>query len=255
MLLHQSREDLLILETEIVARLRQAGASVVGFADLSSLPEPATGGLKSGISVGVALDPEVVAGLAAGPTARYHAEYGRVNGALAQLTTLSADMLRERGFAAASGPATVRTVGEGRDTTLLPHKTVATRAGLGWIGHCALLVTPAFGPALRISSVLTNAPLTHAVPIERSHCGTCRRCVDACPAGAVKGRSWTAGMPRDQIYDAAACRKKASELATAQGIEVTICGICILACPWTRRYLRRNGVAGPTISCNKAVGT
>jgi epoxyqueuosine reductase QueG len=50
-------------------------------------------------------------------------------------------------------------------------------------------------------------------------------------------------MPRDQIYDAAACRKKASELATEQGIEETICGICIFACPWTQRYLRRNGVA------------
>jgi hypothetical protein len=50
MLLQQSREDLLILESEIVARLRQVGASVVGFADLSPLPEPATGGLKSGIS-------------------------------------------------------------------------------------------------------------------------------------------------------------------------------------------------------------
>jgi epoxyqueuosine reductase QueG len=178
-----------------------------------------------------------------------------VNDALAQLTTLAADMLRERGFAATSGPATVRAVGDGRDTTLLPHKTVATRAGLGWIGHCALLVTPAFGPALRISSVLTNAPLTHAVPIERSHCGICRRCVDACPAGAVTGRSWTAGIPRDQIYDAAACRKKASELATAQGIDVTICGICILACPWTQRYLRRSGVTRPTISWNKTVGT
>ena len=244
MVLHQSREDLLTLESDIVARLQQAGASVVGFADLSPLPEAATGGLKSGISVGVALNPEVVAGLAAGPTARYHAEYGRVNGALAQLTTLAADMLRERGFAAASGPATVRTVRDGRDTTLLPHKTVATRAGLGWIGHCALLVTPAFGPALRISSVITDAPLTHAVPIERSHCGSCRRCVDACPAGAVTGRSWTAGIPRDQIYDAAACRKKASELATAQGIDVTICGICILACTWTQRYLRATRRSG-----------
>ena len=46
-----------------VSQLRQI---VVGFADLSPLPEPATGGLKSAISVGIAFDPEVVAGLAAG---------------------------------------------------------------------------------------------------------------------------------------------------------------------------------------------
>jgi len=110
-------------------------------------------------------------------------------------------------------------------------------------------------PPLRISSVLTDAPLAYAVPIERSRCGSCRRCVDACPAGAVTGRPWTAGIPRDQIYDAAACREKASELATAQGINATICGICIFVCPWTQRYLRRSGVTRPAISCNKTVGT
>ena len=85
MVVHQSTEDLAILESGIVARLQQTGASVVGFADLSPLLERATGGLKSAISVGIALNPEVVAGLAAGPTTRYRAEYDRVNGALAQV--------------------------------------------------------------------------------------------------------------------------------------------------------------------------
>jgi hypothetical protein len=68
MVVHHSTEDLPILESGIVARLQQAGASVAGFADLSPLPGRATGGLKSAISVGIALNPEVVAGLAAGPT-------------------------------------------------------------------------------------------------------------------------------------------------------------------------------------------
>jgi hypothetical protein len=68
MVVHQPTEDLPILESGIVTRLQQAGVSVVGFADLSPLPERATCGLKSAISVGIALNPEVVAGLAAGPT-------------------------------------------------------------------------------------------------------------------------------------------------------------------------------------------
>jgi hypothetical protein len=60
MVVHQSTEDLVLLENGIVARLRQAGASVVGFADLSPLPERATGGLKSAISVGIAINPEAL---------------------------------------------------------------------------------------------------------------------------------------------------------------------------------------------------
>ena len=240
-----SEKDLLPVQSALVASLHEAGASLVGFADLSPLPEQATGGLRFGISVGIALNPEIVAGLGAGPTPEYHAEYDRVNGALGRVTRAATEFLRTRGFVATSGPATVRTVEVGKDTTPLPHKTVATRAGLGWIGHCALLVTPAYGPAIRLGSVLTNAPLMYAQPIERSRCGKCRRCVEACPAGAVVGRPWIAGLAREQIFDAAACREKASALASVQGIDVTICGICIHVCPWTQRYLRRSTTAAP----------
>ena len=63
----------------------------------------------------------------------------------------------------------------------------------------------------------------------------------------MTGRSWTAGLPRDQILDAAACRTKALELATAQGIDATTCGICIHVCPWTQRYMRRSEVV-PRVS-------
>lgn len=241
------------MESDLVSHLRKAGASLVGFADLSPLSEQATGGLRFGLSVGIALKPEIVATLGAGPTPEYHAEYDRVNGMLGQVTSEATDFLRARGFVATSGPATVRTVEAGKDTTPLPHKTVATRAGLGWIGHCALLVTPTFGPAIRLGSVLTNAPLSCAQPIESSHCGRCRRCVEACPARAVVGRPWTAGIAREQIFDAAACREKASALASAQGIDVTICGICIHVCPWTQRYLRQSTVGAPAAESERAL--
>ena len=230
------------MQNDLIARIQEAGASLVGFADLATLPSQATGGLRFGISVAIALDPKIVAGLRAGPTTVYHAEYDRVNSALGRVTAAATDFLRARGFATAGAPATVRTVEPGKDTTPLPHKTVATHAGLGWIGHCALLVTPAYGPAIRLGSVLTNAPLACATPVEESRCGRCRRCVEACPAGAVVGRPWTAGIARDQILDASVCREKASNLAAAQGIDVIICGICIHVCPWTQRYLRRRGV-------------
>ena len=70
--------------------------------------------------------------------------------------------------------------------TPLPHKTVATRAGLGWIGKCALLVTKQFGSAIRLTSVLTDVYIccdtalarSKSIGIETTICG---RCIAVCP--------------------------------------------------------------------------
>ena len=233
-------ESLAAWQRELVASLRLAGAALVGFADLSCLPPNVRSGLPRAISIAVTLDPSVVACLASGPTIAYHAEYDRANAALSELAALATQLIKERGFAAMTGAVTVKVV-EGDGATVLPHKTVATCAGLGWIGHSALLVTREFGKSVRLASVLTNAPFICAEPVRESHCGQCRKCVDACPARAVTGHPWSAGIARHRIFNAAACKEKASALAAEQGIDVTICGICILACPWTRRYLRSRG--------------
>jgi epoxyqueuosine reductase QueG len=227
-------------QRELVASLKLAGAALVGFADLSHLPSDVRSGLPRAISIAVALDPWVVAGLVSGPTTAYHSEYNRANAALAELAALATAFIAARGFVAKAGAVTVKVV-DGDGATMLPHKTVATCAGLGWIGHSALLVTPEFGKSVRLASVLTDALLACAEPVRETRCGRCRNCVDACPAGAVTGYPWSPGIARDRMLDAAACKEKASTLAAGQGIDVTICGICVLACPWTRRYLRRRG--------------
>jgi epoxyqueuosine reductase len=230
-------------QPELVAVLRRAGASLVGFADLSGLPANTRADLPRAVSIAVALAPAIVAGLTDGPTRAYHADYERANALLARLGELAEATLKAHGFAALTSAVTVKVV-EGDGSTLLPHKTVATLAGLGWIGHSALLVTPAFGKAVRLVTVLTDAPLDCAKPLRKSHCGRCRACVDVCPAGAIKGEPWSPGVARHHLVDAAACKVRASALATAQDIHVIICGICILACPWTGRYLHRSlGVA------------
>lgn len=120
----------------------------------------------------------------------------------------------------------------------MPHKTVAVRAGLGWIGKCALLVTKQFGSAVRLTSVLTNAPLECDEPVEQSFCGDCSECVKSCPGGAVSGKLWAPGMDREELFSPLLCRKKARELA-AQAInkEITLCGKCIECCPHTKKYL------------------
>jgi epoxyqueuosine reductase QueG len=159
-------------QSELVGELMEVGASLVGFADLTRLPAEVRDSFPRAVSIAVALDPRIVSELKAGPTVAYHAEYNRVNDLLGRLAEKAVARLATAGFAARTGAVTVKVV-DGYGATALPHKTVATRAGLGWIGDCALLVTTTFGAAVRLTSVLTDAPLVCAEPIDESRCGTC----------------------------------------------------------------------------------
>jgi epoxyqueuosine reductase QueG len=228
-------------DEELAAALYARGAALVGFADLTALPAMDREGLPRGISIAVALDPAIVAGIVAGPTPAYHREYGRVNALLAELGAVAAEMLRTAGYHAATQRPTVGTADLDHLVLPLPHKTVATRAGLGWIGRSALLVTPAYGSAVRLATVLTDAPWPCTQSVGESRCGACRACVDACPAGALLGADWRVGVSREALVSVGACRASAEARAAAAGIDEVICGICISACPWTRRYLRQSG--------------
>jgi epoxyqueuosine reductase len=223
---------------DLIRILTDHGAALVGFADLTVLSSEARQGLPRGVSIAVALGPVIVAGIAAGPTAAYHAEYNRANALLDDLARRGAAYLIERGYAALPLAATDVGIDPATHSTRLPHKTVATLAGLGWIGKCALLITEEYGSAIRIASVLTDAPLPVAEPVRESRCGDCTACVAVCPGAAPSGQHWQPGVPRDGFFDAFACRRAARELAGRAGIDESICGMCIAACPWTQEYLR-----------------
>jgi epoxyqueuosine reductase len=223
-------------------RLLQAGASLVGFADMGPIAGAQRRGLPRAVSIAVALDPAVVAAIVNGPTVAYVEEYHRRNRQLDALAALAVATLREAGYAAVADAATTATLDETTLAAPLPHKSAATRAGLGWIGKCALLVTEEHGSALRLITVLTDAPLPTGTPVQESRCGACDECVRWCPGAAPSGEQWRAGSPREAIFDAFACRRTARALAQRVGYDVTICGRCIAVCPRTQRYLRREGV-------------
>ncbi len=63
----------------------------------------------------------------------------------------------------------------------------AVRAGIGGYGESGLLVTKEFGPAVRLGGVVTDAEVAPGEPFPGTPCIGCRRCVDACPAGALPG--------------------------------------------------------------------
>ncbi|MCL2696286.1 MAG: 4Fe-4S binding protein [Clostridiales bacterium] len=214
------------------------GADLVGFGDLTELPDEVRHGLPVGISVAVKYPPEVIAGIGELPTPEYRGWYLRLNGRLDMLVTLGAEALERLGYRAVAQTRARVGFGEDSDVTALPHKTVATRAGLGWIGKSALLVTREWGSLIRLSSILTDAPLEVAGPVNRSNCGACMICTEACPAGAISGREWALGLYRDAFFDAVKCRRTAEERSLLGfGGGDTICGKCIAVCPYTRKCL------------------
>ncbi len=226
--------------------LMERGASLVGYADLHEVWADVRHHLPRGISIAVALDPRIIAGIDKGPTRAYLQEYERVNGLLNDLATFTADYLHNLGYRAKAFQSSVAYVDPLTCAAPFQHKTVATRAGLGWIGKGALLITRLYGSAVRLSSVVTDAPLTVGWPMNHSHCGPCDACVRACPGGAIKGINWRVGMFREDLYDAHACRETALDLAGRVGVQRTICGVCINVCPWTQRYLQRGVERGET---------
>jgi epoxyqueuosine reductase QueG len=221
-------------------RLRDAGAVVVGFADLAPLDETTRQGFPRAVSFAMPLSPSIVAGIAEGPTEAYAGEYSRLNSLLTQTAQDIAAFIETRGWRAQARPAT----GDWSTATLrapFQHKTAATLAGLGWIGKCALLVTPDFGPAVRWASVLTDAPLLTGTPVVESRCGDCTACVGICPGKACTGRNWRQGMPREGFWDPKACMAGMQQVSMARLGRSGICGLCIAACPFTQAYLRRVG--------------
>lgn len=222
--------------------LRDLGASLIGVADLSPEGLSPFPHLKTAVVWGLALDPAIVRTLIAGPSSAYGREYVAVNERLAAQEDHLVAYLEEHGYRAAGiSPST----GDfDRDTLSaeFPHKTAATRAGLGWVGKCALLVTREYGSAIRFASVLTDAPLVPDTPVERSYCGTCEECRTACPVAAPSGRRWEPEIERDAFWNSRACYVQCQKAVDDLGLVHPMCGICIAACPWTRRYLERSGL-------------
>lgn len=226
------------LSEELKQLLLGQGAALVGFGDISELVNDKDHDMKFGVSVVVSMTPSIVKSIENGPTEEYYLEYKRLNTLLDNLVINGATFLQEKGFKALAQTTTsVKEFGNYR--TVLPHKSFATRAGIGWIGKCAVLVTEEFGSAIRISSILTNAPLKVADPINYAKCNSCNVCVNACPAGAASGDEWNVTKDRDEFFNPVLCRAQARLRAAKIGIEATICGKCIQVCPYTQRYINK----------------
>lgn len=221
--------------------MRTQGVPLWGVADLRACATPtdATGRrFDRAIAFALPMDGTVMASVRSGPNQAYADLYASVNLRINTIATALAAALHDRGIQALALAASVRTdpVGIRGD---FPHKTAATRAGLGWIGRNCQLVTRPFGPWVRLGTVFVGDGLAlHPGPaVERTFCGSCTRCVRACPAEALKGADWYPGLDREQLLDAQACDawKKTHYSAFHNGHN---CGICAAVCPHGLKGLR-----------------
>lgn len=124
------------------------------------------------------------------------------------------------------------------DTAPLLERSFAESAGLGWIGKNTCLINQRHGSWFFLAEILVSLPLVPDSP-PPNRCGTCRRCIDACPTGALVedgNGGWMLSAARCISYLTIENRGDIPDtLAGKVGDLVFGCDICQDVCPWNRR--------------------
>lgn len=124
------------------------------------------------------------------------------------------------------------------DTAPILERDLARRAGLGWFGKNTNLINPGIGSFFFIGSLFVAMELAPSAPFEADRCGTCTRCLDACP---------TAAFAAPRVLDAARCVSYLTiELRDAipEGLRAPMgdllygCDVCQEVCPWNVKFTR-----------------
>ncbi len=122
------------------------------------------------------------------------------------------------------------------DTGPVQDKAWAQKAGIGWIAKNSNVITREYGSWVFLGEVLTNLTLTPDRP-HTAHCGTCTRCIDACPTGAI-AQPFVVDANRCIAYHTIENRAETlpDEIAPQLQGWVAGCDICQDVCPWNQRF-------------------
>ncbi len=228
------------LNQEIENRLKNQGAKLIRFVNISHLDERQNRQLPNAIIFALPLTPAYIKEVFDTPNyvqARVEDnfnfdddEYLQTEHKTGEIADWLATFINKKGYKAIS-QSDEALLAEGlfnfeTKESILPHKTIALLSGLGWIGKNNLLITPEYGAAQCLGTVLTDAPL-ETVLYEPClpKCGTCAVCADICEKHVLKRKTWDIALPRDEIVDVYGC---------------SICIKCLIHCPRTQIYMKRN---------------
>jgi epoxyqueuosine reductase QueG len=223
------------LKRQIVAQARSLGASIVGVAPAARWdergdvppgyrPKDIWSQTSSVISFGV---PMLLPILESTPSINYQEMYDTSNRLLDEISYRLAIWLVEAGYPAICLPRD----GYGSLEVLLDnpfgsfsHTYAAKYAGLGTVGTSHNLLTPQWGPRVRVNSVFTAVELDADAEIDGNLCNGCALCARLCPAGAIlaKGGEVAGRLDKD------ACTRHHIVLKAETRWP---CGVCVKVCP------------------------
>lgn len=125
------------------------------------------------------------------------------------------------------------------DTVPILERTFARLAGLGWIGKNTCLINEPLGSWFFLGEIVTSLEIADVAQAPApDRCGTCSRCIDACPTDAFvpAGDTWAIDSPRCIAYFTIELRGSIpEEHRAAMGSHVFGCDICQDVCPWNSR--------------------
>lgn len=124
------------------------------------------------------------------------------------------------------------------DTGPILERDLARKAGIGWFGKNTMLINPERGSFFFVGALFLDLPLIADAPFATEHCGTCTRCLDACP---------TQAFVQPGVMDARRCISYLtiesrsgipSEFHVTIGEHIYGCDICQDVCPWNVKFAR-----------------
>lgn len=222
------------LTKQIRAFALKAGADRVGFALYESMDEAPEGRhprdiLPTGKSMVVIVKRYLEATVDSAPSFYSALQYTQLNTYIERMAFDISCFIEDQGYRAMPVPATqygMRVTSYMDFVGVMSQRHAAIAAGLGTWGLNDLLITPDFGPRVRIITILTDAELTPSPKLDRDPCIGCNLCVKYCPAHAISA-------DRSVGIDKGKCMLCLMETKRKTGGEGT-CGICQKVCPVAR---------------------
>ena len=204
------------------------GACLCGECDLGKSPIASQPQLRYAFSIAVKLSDAVLASIDGAPSHMYFQHYRAANALLDQIAFRAANEIEKLGFSAFPIAASQSLGKNNPYAGVFPHKTAAALSGLGFVGKSGLFLSESYGSKVRLATILTDMPLTSTRPIIENGCGSCQKCMQACPAGAIFGEAPKTNGERN--YDPEKCSRYMKEHFQDVG-RGSVCGVCIKVCP------------------------